>query len=494
MPNRMAQAGIVLPTFTFINGENTKMNDLFYKPEILHWANDNDALIPELWAREALRTLMSNMVMGSLVNRDFSEMVANFGDVVNTSRPADFSGKRKTDADNVTEQDAVSPNIPVPLDQHFHVTFVIKDGEMSKALPNLVERYLEPAARELAEKVDQVLCGQVVRLNGVNEEGRLGEMTKTNAPDIILDANTALDISRCPKQGRNLVLGPRAQKATLGAELFVSADKRGDEGTALRTASLGSVYGMDAFMDQNVPYSDVGDADTHTGVTDGAEAAGATVVETTVVDAAAIVAGSYVVFGGEGKPYRIDSKANDPVDITLTEGLRDAVAAGADVTVYGVGAVDEAAGYAAGYAKEIVTDGWASDSVRPQLGQGVTFGTGASSHSYTIIAVDNSVASHSSILLDRPLDSALADDAVVYPHPAGGWNVALHRDALALVNRPLALVPADTGARSFVASFDDLSMRVTMQYDSTVQGMRVTFDLLCGVAVLDDRLACAVYS
>ena len=199
------------------------MNPLYCTLEVTCFANDNDALIPELWAREALRVLMSNMVMGNLVNRDFSPMVANFGDVVNTSRPANFSGTRKTDADSVVAQDAVSPNIPVPLDQHLYVTFVIKDGEMSKALPNLVERYLEPAARELAEKVDQILCGQVARLS-TYEVGALGEMDKTNADDVVLDANTQLDINRAPKAGRNLVLGPRAQKATLGADLFVSTE------------------------------------------------------------------------------------------------------------------------------------------------------------------------------------------------------------------------------------------------------------------------------
>ena len=71
------------------------------------------------------------MVMASLVHRDFSDMVQDFGDVVNVSRPNDFSGKRKTDTDNVTDQDAQSPNIRVPLDQHFHVSFVIKDRELS---------------------------------------------------------------------------------------------------------------------------------------------------------------------------------------------------------------------------------------------------------------------------------------------------------------------------------------------------------------------------
>jgi hypothetical protein len=73
-------------------------------------------------------------------------------------------------------------------------------------------------------------------------------------------------------------------------------------------------------------------------------------------------------------------------------------------------------------------------------------------------------------------------------------NLCFHRDAMALVVRPLIVVPSDTGARCFVANYDGLSMRVTMQYDGSAQGMRVTFDLLCGVAILDARLACALWS
>jgi hypothetical protein len=474
------------------------MNDLFSlfaQPELTAWANnDNDALIPELWAREALAVLQSNMVMGNLVNRDFSSMVANFGDVVNTSRPADFSGKRKTDADNVTEQDAVSPNIPVPLDQHFHVTFVIKDGEMSKALPNLVERYLEPAARELAEKVDQVLAGQAARLT-TNTEGRLTEMDKTNATDFVLDTNTRLDINRVPKSGRNLVLGPRAQKAALGADLFVSTDKRGDEGTALREASLGRVYGMDAFMDQNVSYVAAANADTVAGVTDATVyPAGTTTVIDTTLPSAGVTVGEYVVFDGDGEAYEVLTSVDDAgdADITVVGGTQHEIAATSAVTQYVAAAVNLIAGYAAGWSKEINIDGYTTGKA-PQLGQWLAFGTGASRHVYTVIAVTDNGAD-ADVLLDRPLDAALANNDAAFPGPAGGINLAFHRNAIALVNRPLAMVPADTGARSFVASFGDLSMRVTMQYDSTVQGMRVTFDLLCGVAILDDRQAVVLYS
>lgn len=471
------------------------MNDIFFllsKPEVTCWANDNDALIPELWAREALAVLMSNMVMGNLVNRDYSSMVASYGDVVNTSRPADFTAERKTDSDSVTEQDAESVNIPVPLDQHVHVTFVIKDGEMSKALPNLVERYMEPAAREMAESIDRILCGQAVRLTDYTE-GRLDEMDKTNATDFVLDVNTQLDINRVPKAGRNLVLGPRAQKACLGADLFVSAEKRGDAGTALREASLGRVYGMDAFMDQNVSYVTLADTDYEAGVTDSnAYPAGtATAIDTTLTTTTTQV-GEYVVFEGDGEAYEIATVTDDAgdADITVYGGLLHDVAASSACVKYHAAAVNLTAGYAAGWSKRINLDGYTNP---PQVGQWVSFGTTTSRHSYTVIAVTDN-GTDADVLLDRPLEAAIANNDLAFMGPAGGVNLAFHRNAVALVVRPLALVPADTGARSAVATYDNLAMRVTMQYDSSAQGMRVTFDLLCGVAILDERQAVVLYS
>lgn len=468
------------------------MNLFYCIPEVTYFANDNDALTPEIWAMEALRTLRSNMVFGNLVNVDFNDEVRDYGDVVNTSRPANFVGKRKTDSDDVTNQDAESPNVQVPLDQHLHVSFTIKDGEMSKALPNLVDRYLEPAARELAEKVDQILAGQVVRLN-TYAEGRLQEMSSSNADAFVIDANTQLDINRCPKVGRNMVLNPRAQKQCLKASIFVEADKRGDEGSALRTASLGSVYGMDSYMDQNVPYVDVADCQTTAGDTDNAEAAGSVLIETDIAAAADITAGCYFTVAGDMQPMRISSIANDPIDITPTSALRTGVGASSAVTVYRKGEVDLVAGYAAGWAKYIVVDGHDANK-GPQIGQMVTWGTGASSHTYCIIDVIEDSTTQSQILLDRPLETAIADGDATFYGPAGGWNLCFHRDALALVNRPLVQVPSETGVRCFVASYDGLSMRVTMQYQGTSQGMLVTFDLLCGVAVLDERLAVALYS
>lgn len=444
-------------------------------------ANDNDALIPEIWSREALLTLMSNTIMAQLVHRDFSNQIANEGDVVNTSRPADFSGKRKTDADNVTDQDAISANIPVPLDQHVHVSFVIKDGELSKALPDLLERYMEPAAREIAEKVDQVLTGQVCRLLG-NQVGQPGAVTSLNVDDYILDADEKLNDNRAPKFGRYLVMSSRFNRAALGAEIVVEADKRGDQGTALREASVGRIYGFDSFMDQNVAHVAASGVDS----TADALTSGASEGDTTInITATTWVAGEYVVVDGSEAVHSIVS--NDGAGAyTITPALTADVASSAVVTVTEGCAVNGT--FASGYAKEVNVDGYTAGKA-PQVGQIVAFV--GHTDPYTVIAVTDN-GSDADLLLDRPLDAALADNTVCNPGPAGSHSLAFTRDAIALVSRPLATVAAQMGARSAVASFDGLSMRVTMQYDSQSQGTRVTFDILCGVAVLDARLACVV--
>jgi len=451
-------------------------------PRFVAKANDNDALIPEIWSREALMTLMSNTVMASLVYRDFSAMVASHGDVVNTSRPADFSGKRKTDADNVTDQDAISPNIPVPLNQHFHVSYVIKDGELSKALPDLLERYMEPAARELAEKIDQVLCGQAARLLE-NQVGQPGAVTSLNVDEHILDADEKLNDNRCPKAGRRLVMSSRFNRAALGAEIVVEADKRGDSGTALREASVGRIYGFDSFMDQNVAHVNASDADTTANTLNGALLEGTTTVEVTSIGPAN---GEYIVIDGSNAAHEVISGGGSTT-LEVTPAVTADVADGAAVTEYNSCLINTGTTYPVGYAKEINVDGFATDKP-PQVGQMVQI----LSYVYTVIAVTDN-GTDADLLLDRPLDEQVADGVTVRPGPAGSASLAFVRNAIALVSRPLATVANTMGARSAVTSFDGLSMRVTMQYDSQSQGTRVTFDLLCGVAILDERLACVVW-
>ena len=98
------------------------------------------------------------------------------------------------------------------------------------------------------------------------------------------------------------------------------------------------------------------------------------------------------------------------------------------------------------------------------------------------------------ILPNTPLDAAIADDAVVGIGPAGEYCFGFHRNAVALVVRPLAEPRSGTGALSYVANFNGLSIRVVITYDGDKQGHLVTVDMLAGVKTLDTRLGVVMYA
>lgn len=68
-----------------------------------------------------------------------------------------------------------------------------------------------------------------------------------------------------------------------------------------------------------------------------------------------------------------------------------------------------------------------------------------------------------------------------------GSSLAFHKDAVAFVNRPLA-VPQGA-AKAAVASADGLSVRVVFDYDSTHKYDIISFDILYGLKVLRSTLA-----
>lgn len=451
--------------------------------------NDNDAYIPERWALESIAILEENMVVAGLIHRDFENEVRQFGDVVNTRKPSEFVSKRKSLKDSVTVQDAEATNVRVPLDQHLHVSFNIYDGEMSKSFKDLASEYLHPAMIAQARALDRIVLGQYPKFLG-NSAGKLGGLNSANARQMILDTRLVMNVNKVPDGPgmRNLIWTPYSETAALNTEIFLTADKVGDQGTALREASLGRKLGFDHYMSQNMGFVDASQADSLTGAvnnTNGYPAGTATLA----IDgySGTIAVGSWVTVAGEMKPHFVTAKSENTsgntVSITLDSGLATSVVDNATVTVYKPAQVNHTGGYDAGYAKYIDLGSITATKI-PQVGQMVSFGTGTSRRDYTIIDVTSSSTTTASIMLDRPLDLAVAHNAPAFMGPAGNFNLAFNRNALSLVVRPLAQ-PLVTGVNAAVVNYKGLSMRAVLSYDPKAQAHMITLDFLCGIAVLD---------
>lgn len=443
--------------------------------------NSVSAYVPQMWANESLMILEENMVAANLIHRDFSAEVADYGDTVNTRRPGSFIAIRKTANDDVTDQDATATNVPVVLNQMIHVSFVIRDAQASLSFKDLVTEFLRPAMIAQAKFVDQVILSQYAQFL-VNSVGGLGTLSSSNVKDRMLLARQVMNTNLAPENTRNLLWTSVSETAALANELFISAQQVGDGGNALKNATLGRKLGFDNYMSQNVPVVSTNAADIISGAVN--NAAGYAVGATSItVDGftGTVVANDWIKI--DGVPYRVVSKTDDTgnlIGVVIAGGLQYAVADNAVVSGYLAGAVNLAAGYAAGYGGSIALDSFTNF---PAVGQMLTFGTSTTSAIYVVVQT-----TATTVTLDRPLEAALADNDTAHPGPPGSYNFGFHKNAIALVSRPLAMPPAGIGARGAVVNYNNVSMRALLSYDGKKEGTRVTLSMIFGVKVLDTDL------
>jgi hypothetical protein len=434
-----------------------------------------DAFIPELWANESIAILVENMVIGSLVHRDFQPIIASYGDVVNTRKPGNFKAQRKSASDQVVVQTPTATNVAVRLNQHFHTSFLIPDPHMSLSFINLIVEYLSPAMLSIARAIDQVLLAQVYQFLP-NCAGELGGITNSNADDFLLDTREVMNTNKAYVENRRLILGTVSETALLKDTMFTQAYSVGDQGYAMREAALGRKFGFDIYMSQNTPYVPIG-----AGVTTGAVnnvsgyLSGA---NTLTIDgfSAAIANNAWIAI--DGVPYQVTSTTGGatPTAVVLNQPLIAPALDNAVVTYYTPGAINEptppagsisTTGYDQWYDKYLTFDSFTGTG--PQIGQGVTFGNVPGTDVYGVIDVVGNT-----FMLDRPIEVAIPDNTPINLLPPGSYNFAFHRNALTLVCRPLALPPPGTGARAGVANYNDISMRIVMTYDGHAQGTLIT--------------------
>jgi len=503
-PLRKKREVIKTPGRTTIRFANPRRS--LVTPMNRFYANDNWAYVPEVWAQEGVRILYEEMLFAATVHRDFNSEIASFGETVHTRKPAEFTAKRKqNDLDDLEDQDATSTDIEVVLNQRVYTSFLLGDSERTKSFQDLVPIYLLPAMRSNARLLDQALAGQVYQFMA-NRAGGLGSMSKTNSHDYMLDTRKVLNDNKVPSDSRWFAWASGSETTLQKTEMFKKADEIGDAGRALREAYIGRLAGFNNFLELNVP--SISGATTATGsATAAIVPAGSTSFDVTSSHGSNFAVGDWITIAGDMTPQQVTAISTDT--LTISPGTLNAAAASATVTRYAPKLVDQASAIAAGDKTAAVTDGYPSGwmkeihidsagAVTPQVGQLVTFATAGTPNvilagKYCITQVTNTASNDYDILLDRPLETAITDNDVVNLGPDGDYNFAYRRNALALVNRPLILPDSGTGVRAGVGMDNNMSLRVSMSYDSLKQATRITVDGLFGVKVLDTDQGAVCY-
>lgn len=214
----------------------------------------NTFLTPSIIAKEALMVLRKNAVMANLVHRDYSDEFVNVGDTITVRKPASFVANEYNGS--LTVQDATESNTTITLDKHLDVSFAVTSKEMTLKIEDFSEQLLVPAMQAFADKIDSYLLGlEATATNRVAHPS--GAITSAD----VIKARKFLTQNSAPMTERRLVVGAEAEADLLSDSLFVSAEKVGDNGTALREASLGRKFGLDIYTDQNIAKTTKGSND-----------------------------------------------------------------------------------------------------------------------------------------------------------------------------------------------------------------------------------------
>src|SRR5438067_1430588 len=228
---------------------------------IITSANLANAIV-KLVAADALPSLMGNLVMGNLVNRDYEPVLANAGDTVNVPIPPVLVANNIAEGGTVTPQNPSLGNAQIALNTHAEATFQIPDVTKAIAFPELLKAYMQPAVIAIAERVERDLLGLYAQFTANTPVGAAG----TPVTEATIDtAETALFAAKVPPSApKYLVVDSNTYSQIRQIPRFSEYYLAGEAG--LRTlvdGNVGKIKDFFIFRSQFVPMTGTANPSTH---------------------------------------------------------------------------------------------------------------------------------------------------------------------------------------------------------------------------------------
>ncbi len=201
---------------------------------------------PTIIAAEALQYLKANTVLARLVNRNYENEVAEYGNVVKIPYGGALSVNDKAADTVITLQAPDDAVYTLTLNKHKEVSFILEDIAKAFARPDWFSVYAADAMSVLAEQIDGDIAALYSGLSQtINATSGLSEATFRNARRL-------LNAAKAPLNDRVAVLHEDAEYEMLGLEKVVNRDYSETLGAKAADALTGRFMGFNVFLDQKI--------------------------------------------------------------------------------------------------------------------------------------------------------------------------------------------------------------------------------------------------
>lgn len=206
------------------------------------------AVVSEIAIHQAVDALRANAITPNLVSRDIGVEAAQQNARIDVPVWHDLP-VQDVAAGSANTPSNLAPRVAsVTLDQWKEVRFALSDKEMAEIVNGSIPKVMERAVKALADNVDKYILTALKNAAG----GGFVDVGAGTTVANITSMGRQQDDNLIPQRGRQMVIATTTKEELITLTTFHEANKVGDQGTALRDASLGRAFGYDIFMNQNL--------------------------------------------------------------------------------------------------------------------------------------------------------------------------------------------------------------------------------------------------
>lgn len=258
---------------------------------------------PQLLA-QGVMALRQMAVFSRLVNRDYENLAAQPGAVINVPIPSSITARSVTPSVTINSNVDSSPtSVAITLDHWYEAPFHLSDNDAKSVIAGFIPMQASEAIKALANDADAYIWGKHIGV--FSASGTAGTTPFASLITVAASARTLLNKQLAPVDNRRAVLDPAAEGNFGILSNILDADKRGDPDGIIK-GTIGTKLGVDWYMNQNISTFTIGTAN----VTGWLFEATATVGDTTVTLTNATASGTLLVgdlFQYSGQQYVVTS-------------------------------------------------------------------------------------------------------------------------------------------------------------------------------------------
>lgn len=209
---------------------------------------------PNIWAKEVLGFVKSNLVLVNLVQH-YDRDIEAAGQTVEIPNVSTITANAKAAGTAVTLNAPTETKTTITINKHWEASFLVEDILVAQSAYDLRQEYTQAAAYAIAEKIDNELARQMAGdgvFTGFSQA--VGTFGTVLADSAILAAQKLLDDAKAPQSDRAIVVTPQGKQEILNIDKYIRYDAIGVGGSenSIKTGQIGEIYGMRVYMSQNL--------------------------------------------------------------------------------------------------------------------------------------------------------------------------------------------------------------------------------------------------